>query len=172
MEQVFQQVEVKSPNTPLRIAVLGCGDIRIVDPYRKIFAGLLNRQVSINIFDITIEHLKGESNVYEFDATQPVPEGPYDIAYANELLKFIETERQWYAIENSYGALNDNGVAIHILDNQDFDESIPAAEGFYKVPLEMWKRNMYMQGIQFYEIPLFTGPKRKVEEALALVLVK
>ena len=37
------------------------------------------------------------------------------------LLKFIEKEKQWDVIKNSFDALKESGIAIHILDKEDYE---------------------------------------------------
>jgi tRNA G37 N-methylase Trm5 len=97
-----------------KIAVLGVADNRHVQGHRDLFSKILGHAVDINTFDITTEHLSGETQVYAQDVTEAIPYGPYDIVYSHVLLKFIPKEKQMRVIENSVAALKHGGIAIHV----------------------------------------------------------
>lgn len=158
LEAVFRTVAPTYTSAPIRVAVLGCGDKRFVQKHRELFEDLLKASVSLTTLDITIEHLAGEGGVIKHDCTLPLPSGPYNITYAHVLLKFIDPAKQMDVIQNSYNALADGGIAIHVLDTEEYTGSAPI------VPLEIYKSQLEMQHISFKEIPIAFG--------IALVLYK
>ncbi len=158
LEAIFKVVAPAFVAHPIRIAVLGCGDRRFVQKHREIFSELLSGPVALTTFDITIDHLAGENGVVEHDCAVPLPGGSFDITYAHVLLKFIEPAKQMNVIQNSYDALADGGVAIHVLDTGDCTGDAP------KVPLETYKQKLLAKGIAFKEVSIAFG--------IALVLYK
>lgn len=158
LESIFKVMAPAFVVHPIRVAVLGCGDKRFVQKHREIFSELLGGPVALTTFDITIDHLVGESGVIEHDCTVPLPGGPFDIAYAHVLLKFIEPTKQMNVIRNSYNALAAGGIAIHVLDAGDYTGQQPV------VLLEKYKSQLVAEGVSFKEIPVAFG--------LALVLCK
>ncbi|MBP9698012.1 MAG: hypothetical protein KBD65_02385 [Candidatus Moranbacteria bacterium] len=163
--EIFSQTELKTENNPARIAILGCGDKRFISGHKEIFEHALGKPVEITTFDITIDHLLGEEKVFQHDCTLLLPHGPFDITYAHVLLRFIETERQWDLIKNSFDALNPDGLAIHVLDREDYEtKTSQLPNGLFSVPLEQWKTKLDDLGIKHKEIPITYG--------LALILTK
>lgn len=144
---------VPTPATsPVRVAVLGCGERRFVGHHRRMFAELLRRPVELTTFDISIEHLRGEEGVIEHDITMPLPGAPYDITYGHVVLKFIPTEKQWDAIARSHEALRPGGIAIHVFDMEEIKAATPELPGgLYAVPLDRWKSALSESGIVFSE---------------------
>lgn len=166
---IFSQVNLDTDSNPVRIAVLGCADKRLIAKHKQIFSGVLKLPIELFTFDITTQHLEGETNVIKHDCTLPLPDGPFDITYAHVLLKFIEVEKQWDCILNSIQALKEGGVAIHIMDKEDYTtESNKLMGGYYTVPLKRWEKKIIYEKIKFKKIPLVYG---KIE-GLALVLFK
>jgi SAM-dependent methyltransferase len=153
---IFEKVQLKTSGDTVRVAVLGCGDKRFVKAYKGIFEDLLKKSAEIITFDIVIDHLAGEENVFQHDCTLPLPNSPFDITYAHVLLKFIEIEKQWDLIKNSYDALNPGGLAIYIIDKEDYETKA--------VPLDKWKTKLNELGVEHKEIPIKYG--------LALVILK
>lgn len=162
---IFQQIHLDSNIITVKLAVLGCGDVRFVDGHKKIFDEVLNKEIKLTTFDITIEHLQTENNVVKHDCTLPLPNSPYTITYAHVLLKFIEIEKQWDVIINSYEALENGGIAIHIMDKEDYEtKDLHLPDGYFSVPLKKWTEKITKIGIKFKEIPIKYG--------IALVLLK
>ncbi len=118
---VRDAVHPKFSSNNLKIAVMGCGEKRFVAGHREIFAKVFAKPVNITTFDITIDHLAGEENIIQHDCTQPLPNGPYDITFAHVLLRFIPKEKQWDLVINSFKALKAGGIAIHVLDPEDYE---------------------------------------------------
>lgn len=165
LEEIFSKVKPGVAHSEVLIAVLGCGDKRFIPIHKQIFSKLLAKPVKITTFDITVEHLEGGEGVVCHDCTTPLPSGPYDITFAHVLLKFIETEKQWNLIKNSYDALRDGGVAIHVIDKEDYEtKSKMLPSGQYSVPLELWKSKLNEIEASFVEVPVKYG--------LALVIKK
>jgi hypothetical protein len=125
-------VSPKFSSDILNIAVMGCGEKRFVAGHREIFSKVFEKPVNITTFDITINHLAGEENIIRHDCTQPLPGGPYDITFAHVLLRFIPKDKQWDLFKNSFNALKDGGIAIHVLDPEDYETTelvdLPAIE--------------------------------------------
>lgn len=162
---IFKQIPFSSSEQSLSLAVLGCGDKRFIKGHKKIFEEVLSKQVEVTTFDITIEHLQGEERVIEHDCTLALPRGPFTFTYAHVLLKFIPTEKQWNLIKNSFNALEDGGMAIHVLDKNDYESSgKKLSDGYFAVPLKRWTKKMQEVGIKYREITVKYG--------LALVLLK
>lgn len=156
LEAVFSTLSPTFEQAPLKVAVLGCGDKRFVEKHRELFSSLLQKPIELTTFDIAIDHLEGAEGVIRHDCTLPLPNGPYDITYAHVLLKFIEPTKQVDVLYNSYQALHEHGLAIHILDTQDYAEKHPL------VDLAAHKTLLRAKNIAFTEIPVHYG--------LALVL--
>jgi hypothetical protein len=158
-------VAPQAGNGVLKVGVMGCGDKRFVEGHRQIFASVFGRPVQVITMDISIEHLDGEANIIKHDITEPLPEGPYDVTYAHVVLKFIDESKQGAAVENSYSALTPGGVAIHVLDTEDYaDHEKVTASGYHPVDLETIKHKLDEMNIKYREVP--------IEYGLALVLLK
>ena len=165
LDEIFSHVTLETNGSPVQVAILGCGDKRFISGHKEIFENALGKPVEITTFDITIDHLIGEENVFQHDCTLPLPHGPFDITYAHVLLRFIDTERQWDVIKNSFDALNPDGLAIHVLDTEDYEtKTLQLPNGLFSVPLEVWKMKLDGLGIKYQEIPITYG--------LALVIQK
>lgn len=153
LKRIFDASPLRSTTMPVRVAVMGCGEKRFIQQHRDIFARLLGRSVEVTTFDIAIEHLAGEERVIQHDVTQPLPDGPYDISYAHVLLKFIPTDKQMSVLLNSYNALREGGIAVHVFDNEEIVEtSQMLADGLYAVPLERWKSELDAQNIKHQNV--------------------
>ena len=143
----------------MRVAVLGCADKRFVAHHKRIFEQVLKRNVEIITCDITIEHLDGESNVFQHDCTLPLPNPPYDITYGHVLLKFIETEKQFDLLKNSFDALKPGGLAIYGFDWEEIKAGgLKLPDGLWAVPLDRWKDKLTKLGVKYKEISLKYGP--------------
>ena len=86
LSEIFKEVQLKTSDEFVRVAVLGCGDKRYVGKHKEIFEGLLERPVEITTFDIVVDHLQGEENVMQHDCTLALPKSPFDITYALSLI--------------------------------------------------------------------------------------
>jgi len=162
---IFNEVSVNADSDPVRVAVFGCGDKRLIAHHKRIFEQVLKRSVEITTFDINIDHLAGESNVFQHDCILPLPNRPYDITYAHVLLKFIKAEKQFNLLKNSFDALKPSGLAIHVLDREDYETVNPKLlDGLWAVPLKQWKEKLTELDIKFKEIPVKYG--------IALVLLR
>lgn len=93
--QIFDHTQLSTNSEIVRVAVMGCGDRRLIGYHEQYFKELLHRPVEVTTFDITIEHLKESKSVIQHDCALPLPNPPYDITYAHVLLKFIVTDKQW-----------------------------------------------------------------------------
>jgi len=159
LASIFQKISLNTNSNPVKLAVLGCGDKRFIAHHKRIFENVLKRNVDVTTFDITIDHLAGESNIFQHDCTLPLPNPPYDITYAHVLLKFIETEKQFDLIKNSFDALKTGGIAIHVFDEEEVKASSPKLfDNLWAVPLEKWKQKLTGLDIEYKEIPLKYGP--------------
>ena len=159
LTSIFQEVSLSTDSDPVKLAVLGCGDKRFVAHHKRIFENVLKRNVEVTTFDINIDHLAGESNVFQHDCTLPLPNPPYDITFAHVLLKFIETEKQFDLLKNSFDTLKSGGVAIHVFDEEEIKATSPKLpDDLWAVPLEKWKQKLTELNIEYKEIPLKYGP--------------
>ncbi len=122
LRRIQAELKPRFESKILDIAVMGCGDVRFVKGHASIFADVFDKPVHINTFDITIDHLKDAPEVYQHDCTLPLPLGPYDITFAHVLLRFIPKDKQWSLIQSSLSRLKPNGIAIHILDPEDYQD--------------------------------------------------
>lgn len=155
---IFASLPPPAGPAAARVAVLGCGDRRLVAHHRAIMEKHLRRPVELTTFDVTVDHLFGETGVVRHDCTEPLPEPPYDLAYAHVLLKFIVPEKQWDLLNNSYQALNPGGLAVHVLDRQDYETREPMLpDGGYSVPLERLEARLEENGISYRKIPVKFG---------------
>lgn len=162
---ILEAATVVVGKSPIMIAVLGCPDKRMIPLHKKMFEEVLLKDIKMTTYDISVRHLEGVSGVMEHDVTEPLPGGPYDFILEHVLLRFIEEDQQWYAIFNSYDALKPGGLAIHILDEEDYarqGDDVP--EGYHSVPLEKWKDKMRALGMDYIEVP--------VEHGVALVIIR
>jgi hypothetical protein len=165
LEAVFKRVSLNTGSAIVRLAVIGSGDKRFVKIHKRIFEKIIQKPVEVSTFDIEIDHLSGEEKVIQHDCTKPLPNAPYDITYAHVLLKFIETEKQWDLLNNYYDALKTGGLAIHLLDSEDYgvkEAGLP--NGIFFVPLDRWKVKLDELGVEHKEVPVKYG--------LALVIWK
>ncbi len=165
LSSIFNEVSLNTDSDPVRLAVMGSGDKRFIAHHKRIFEQVLKRNVDVTTFDITIDHLAGESNAFQHDCTLPLPNPPYDITYAHVLLKFIEVEKQFDLLKNSFDSLKSGGMAIHVLDKEDYESTGPKLpDGLWAVPLDQWKQKLTELGVEYKEIPVKYG--------LALVLLR
>lgn len=146
-----------------KIAILGCADKRLVKGHKIIFEKTLQSPATIYTFDIDVKHLEREENIIQHDCTTELPNAPYNIIYSQVLLKFIETIKQWDIIYNSYKALAEGGLAMHIFDKEDYDPDSDSGV-YYHVPLKDILKSLDEEKIKHLEVPLKYG--------IALVLFK
>ena len=177
LQTVFTELNFSSSESKPRIGILGCADARHVSAHKQIFEKLLGKEIDMTTFDVEIEHLKGESNIVQHDLTLPLPNSPYDILFGHVVLKFIETEKQWNVLQNAYTALQENGIAIFVFDEEDkTTKDALQADGHFSVPLERWEKQLTENGMLFQELHWnFENEKANMIRGLkggALVLIK
>lgn len=77
----------------------------------------------------------------------------------------IETEKQWDLIQNSIDALNSGGLAIHLLDLEDYEtKETKLPNGLFSVPLDRWQTKLTELGVGYKVVSVKFG--------LALVILK
>lgn len=161
LAEVLKKVGYRTASSPARVAILGCAERRFVGHHRDIFARLLGAPVEVTTFDITIEHLEGETGVIRHDIALPLPDGPYDAAYGDVVLKFLPEEDRMKSLLNSYEALRQPGLLIHVLSDED---GLPVAD---------WKRDLEAKGIRSEIVPIvIDGVLPVTIRETALVLMK
>jgi ribosomal protein S18 acetylase RimI-like enzyme len=170
LKQIFDAIKYLPTKPQLKIAVLGCGVKYFVEAHKIIFKKLLKVDVDITTFDLTINHLIGEEGIVQHDCVLPLPDGPYDIIYSSILLKFIATEKQWDVLINSYKALNDGGIAIHLLGDENAN-AIDRKLGYNDVPLHKLRDKINRAHFKFKETHVLTGQKLNHKE-LGWILFK
>lgn len=137
----------------LEIAVLGCPDPRMISPYSVMFEKSFNKPCSIVIFDKVTDHLKGMPTVVQHDATNPLPSGPFDVVYSHDLLRFVSKDKQFSVLENSFNALASEGMAIHVLDDEEIlSKEDRLSDGWYSVDLNNLKNKLKEKNIFFTEV--------------------
>ncbi|MBI2550943.1 alpha/beta hydrolase [Candidatus Uhrbacteria bacterium] len=162
---IFESAKLNTGSEPIKVAVFGCGDKRFISHHKRIFKNILNKQVEVTTFDITIDHLSGEANVFQHDCTLPIPNTPYDITYAHVLMKFIDPQKQFNLLKNSFDALKIGGIAIHVFDKEEIETSRKKlSNGLWPVNLKQLKQKLTALDIDFLEVTLKYG--------LALVILK
>jgi len=170
-QQTIDQISFAPTSSPVKIAVLGCAVKYFVPVHKEVFAKVLGKPVEVTTFDITIEHLAGEENVVQHDCTLPLPGGPYDMTYSSILLKFIETEKQWDVLYNSYVALKAGGIAVHYVGTEEGD-AIDVKLGYNHVPFARWREEFKKHNIYFVELHIKTGPKLNGDEVVWVLFKK
>ncbi|OGH59876.1 MAG: hypothetical protein A2725_02580 [Candidatus Magasanikbacteria bacterium RIFCSPHIGHO2_01_FULL_33_34] len=162
---IFNQISFNLKSRPIKLAVLGCGDKRFINHHKKIFKNILKKNIEVSTFDITIDHLDGESNVFQHDCTLPLPNTPYDITYAHVLLKFIEPKKQFDLVKNSFDALKPGGIAIHVLDKEECEATKEKlSNGLWAVSVNQLTKKLSKLKIEYKKIT--------IEYGLAIVLLQ
>lgn len=164
--QAVAQLETSSE--PCDVAVIGCGDKRLIEKHRQIFSEFCGKPINMTTIDIVVDHLAGEENVMQHDCVEPIPGGPYDITYGHVMLRFVRAAQQWSVIQNCYDALKPGGLAIQILDFLDFTtESELLPNGLYSVPLRKYQDKMDELGMPFVEVSAKKGLVLAVKKPLS-----
>ncbi len=155
---IFGQVSFQHASDVVRVAVLGCGDKRFVKAHKLLFERFTKKTVNLTTFDITIDHLLGEEQVVAHACTLPLPNPPYDICFSHVLLKFIPREQQWDVLKNSYDALAEGGMAIHIINKEELEEEGEIfGDEYFTVPLQELRQRLTRDGILHTEVRLKHG---------------
>lgn len=116
IQHVLTFVKFQAGETPVKVVVLGASDKRYIEIHQRLFQDAIQRAIHMRTFDIDAEHLGGSSDtVIVHDVTQPFPDAPYAIVFSHELMKFLTPDEQLTTIINSYRALTENSVAMHII---------------------------------------------------------
>lgn len=173
LAKILKVTEYKTSSDPIKIAVLGVSDKRYVKHHKRLFEEALMKDVEMRTFDIVTDHLKGEENIVQHDVTKPLPGGPFDIVLAHALLKFIEVEKQWQVIKNSYDALGKPGLVMHIFHRAEFRDTSQLKEWQYAVPIERWVKKLEEEKIKFKRLDWeILGAEKEPEPTTVLVLQK
>lgn len=116
VRHVLNAAGFHSDKDKLNVAVLGASDKRYIPIHERVFAESTKKEIALITFDLDPKHLGGAStNVILHDVTQPFPGELFDIVFSHELMKFLGPEEQLKTIVNSYQALCQGGVAMHII---------------------------------------------------------
>ena len=118
LKQVFREIFFE-PKGPVNIAVLGASDKRYIVIHERIFRELFGKDISLVTFDIDTDHLGKLPGTILHDVTLPFPYGPYDVVFSHALMKFLTHDEQLKVIKNSFNALKDNGVSMHIMHSPE-----------------------------------------------------
>jgi len=156
LKRIFKVVQLNTNDGIIKLAVLGCADRRLIKGHREIFEKVFKKPIDITTLDIVTTHLGKDAKIIKHDCTLPIPGGPYSITYAHVLLKFIQKDKQWNLILNSYNALKLGGLAIHILDKEDYQQDV--------VPLTKLINKLETSKIKYKKVPIKYG--------LALIIKK
>lgn len=171
---IFNEIDPSFSSDPVKVFVVGCGERRLVGHHKRIFENLTGKSVDQITSDIVIDHLVGEEGVIQHDGKHPLPDGPYDIIYAHVFLKFIDPDLQYQVVQNSYDALVDGGIAIHIFDREEIDSKNKViSDGSYSVALNDIQNTLTEKGIEHLVIEwTISDILPKPLPGLALVLKK
>lgn len=181
LRQTFATTGLPSFVAPtVRIAVLGCGDRRYVTLHRRLFEDIFGKPVEVATFDAVTEHLQGEAGVVRHDATEPLPGGPFDLIYADALVRFVDPARQYDVLKNAYDALAPGGIAVVTFDKHDYDPppGYKPVPGTNPVDLSALQYELAEDGIVFLAVPtrIETIPpgldQQRLIEDLVMVLRK
>lgn len=116
VEQVLELMKFEDSSDSLKVVVLGASDKRYIPIHQRVFENATHRSIQMSTLDADADHLGGESDaVILHDVTNPFPDAPYNIVFSHELMKFLTPEEQLQTIINSYQALAQGGLAMHIL---------------------------------------------------------
>ncbi|MEK7145845.1 MAG: hypothetical protein AAB802_01535 [Patescibacteria group bacterium] len=116
VEQVLRTTNFEAAGDPVKVVVLGVSDKRYIPIHQRVFNDALKRAINMKTLDIDTEHLGGESLAeVTHDITQPFPDPPYAIVFSHELMKFLSPEEQLATLRQSYEALEEKGLAMHVL---------------------------------------------------------
>ncbi len=115
VQKVIDTTGFVPQHEPVNVLVLGASDKRYIPIHQEIFEKVLNKQIKLTTFDIDIAHLQPNNNLVYHDVTKPFPQTSFDIIFSHELIKFIEPENQLSVLKNSFNALAENGLAMHIM---------------------------------------------------------
>ncbi len=130
---VLSETSFVLQHVPVRVVVLGASDKRYIAIHKKIFQDLLGREVDIKTLDLDTHHLDGAEGVIGHDVTKPFPEAPYDLVFSHELMKFLSADEQKRVVQNSYDALGEGGIAMHIMHEPSINGTKELREWQYRV---------------------------------------
>ncbi len=157
VRQIFTAVGMPtSTSVPLRVGIMGCKEKRLALWQNELFGRLLGKPVKVTTFDITIEQLAGVPDAVQHDVTQPLPGGPFDLVYADVLVRFIAPERQFMVLQNAWDALAEGGMAIIAFSHDDYHPRpgyVPAP-GTHRVDMNALQLELAKRGIPFMEVPV------------------
>lgn len=113
---VIKAMKFKPIAESVKVVVLGASDKRYIPIHKRIFEEILKKTIQMTTFDVDVNHFGGKSeSVVKHDVTKAFPGTPYNIIFSHELMKFLTPEEQILAMKNSYYALSDHGLAMHIM---------------------------------------------------------
>lgn len=112
---VLESMGFSITSDTVKVAILGASDERYIPIHQRILEEVLGKTVQMTTLDIDIKHLGNGKGVVQHDVTQPFPNTPYDIVLSHALMKFLSPDEQFQVIKNSYDALSENGLTMHIM---------------------------------------------------------
>lgn len=131
----------------VKAVVLGASDKRYIPIHQRIFENLLQKTVDMATFDIDTEHLGRQRGVVEHDVRESFPNVPWGIIFSHELMKFLVPEDQLLTIKNSYDALADNGLAMHIVHSPSIKGTAELREWQHRVDPDALLEQLKKEGI-------------------------
>lgn len=123
----------------------------MVAMHKDLFSALLGTPVEQTTFDITVAHLEGAEGIVRHDVSEPVPGGPFQLVFADVVVRFLPPERQYRVVRNAWDALAAGGVAAIAFQHQDVRpeaEYVPA-EGTFRVDIPAIEAALRADGIPF-----------------------
>ncbi len=147
LQYIFETSRFQTAKSELKVVVLGTSDKRYIPMYQKILSELFNQKIEFTLLDIDTEHLAGAEGVIQHDVTQPLPNGPYDVVISHALLKFLTDAEQLATIKNSFSALNDKGIAMHIVHPPELEGTAELRDWQFRVRLDKLAEELDQAGI-------------------------
>jgi hypothetical protein len=133
---VLEDMNFSVMGDTVRTVILGASDKRYIPIHQRIFEEILNKTVQMTTFDIDTKHLDDGKGVVQHDVTLPFPKGHYDIILSHALMKFLAPDEQFRVIKNSYDALSENGLTMHIMHVPELKGTAELRNWQYRVDID------------------------------------
>lgn len=154
LDFIFSKLSLPKVIGPASVLVLGCPDKRMIPDYYRMFGKFYGKDLKLVIIDKVVDHLQGQPEVIQADATANLPNGPFDLVYSHVLFKFIPQELQLNVVDNVNLVLKPGGIAIHIFDQEDITvkEKIQP-DGWFSIDIDAIREHLESQNIKYLELP-------------------
>lgn len=148
IKYILNTIKFRTSTEPIKVTILGASDKRYLSIHKKIFEEILKKKIQIITFDFEVNHLGGGSkNVICQDLTKTFSNSPHDIIFSHELMKFLTPGNQIKMIKNSYNALSNNGLAMHIIHTPSIKGTAEFRDWQYRVNPDSLIKQLKKNGI-------------------------